>query len=105
MRRELARKSLNLALDSRANNPLGGPLRTKYPVYSQLAGNLGSETSSLKTCLLQRRVACEPEPLTLALFGFAYGVCYGATIALRPAVIADHFAGPEFGGEEIEEAA
>src|SRR5205823_4955674 len=33
----------------RANNPLGGPLRTKYPVYSQLAGNLGSETSSLKT--------------------------------------------------------
>jgi MFS family permease len=31
---------------------------------------------------------------TLALFAFAYGVCYGATIALRPAVIADHFAGP-----------
>ena len=30
----------------------------------------------------------------LALFAFAYGVCYGATIALRPAVIADHFAGP-----------
>src|ERR1700736_5075123 len=26
-----------------------GPLRTKYPVYSQLAGNLGSETSSLET--------------------------------------------------------
>ena len=32
--------------------------------------------------------------VTLALFAFAYGVCYGATIALRPAVIADHFAGP-----------
>jgi MFS family permease len=31
---------------------------------------------------------------TLAFFAFAYGVCYGATIALRPAVIADHFAGP-----------
>ena len=31
---------------------------------------------------------------TLALFAFAYGVCYGATIALRPAVIADHFPGP-----------
>jgi MFS family permease len=31
---------------------------------------------------------------TLALFAFAYGVCYGATIALRPAVIADHFGGP-----------
>ncbi len=30
----------------------------------------------------------------LALFAFTYGVCYGATIALRPAVIADHFAGP-----------
>ena len=44
---------------------------------------------------LQRGVACEPEPLTLALFAFAYGVCYGATIALRPAVIADHFAGPD----------
>ena len=28
-------------------------------------------------------------------FAFAYGVCYGATIALRPAVIADHFAGPD----------
>jgi MFS transporter, OFA family, oxalate/formate antiporter len=31
--------------------------------------------------------------VTLAYFAFAYGVCYGATIALRPAVIADHFAG------------
>src|SRR5215469_12704851 len=30
----------------------------------------------------------------LAFFAFAYGVCYGATIALRPAVIADYFAGP-----------
>jgi MFS transporter, OFA family, oxalate/formate antiporter len=32
--------------------------------------------------------------VTLAVFAFAYGVCYGATIALRPAVIADHFPGP-----------
>jgi MFS family permease len=32
--------------------------------------------------------------ITLALFAVAYGVCYGATIALRPAVIADHFPGP-----------
>jgi len=32
--------------------------------------------------------------LALALFALAYGVCYGATIALRPAVIADYFAGP-----------
>ena len=32
--------------------------------------------------------------ITLALFALAYGVCYGATIALRPAVIADHFPGP-----------
>lgn len=32
--------------------------------------------------------------VTLALFAFVYGVCYGATIALRPAVVADHFAGP-----------
>ena len=32
--------------------------------------------------------------IALAFFAFAYGVCYGATIALRPAVIADHFAGP-----------
>ena len=32
--------------------------------------------------------------VTLALFALAYGVCYGATIALRPAVIADHFPGP-----------
>ena len=31
--------------------------------------------------------------VTMALFAFAYGVCYGATIALRPAVVADHFAG------------
>jgi MFS transporter, OFA family, oxalate/formate antiporter len=29
-----------------------------------------------------------------ALFAFAYGICYGATIALRPAVIADNFPGP-----------
>jgi MFS family permease len=33
--------------------------------------------------------------VTLVLFAFAYGVCYGATIAPRPAVIADHFAGPD----------
>jgi MFS transporter, OFA family, oxalate/formate antiporter len=33
--------------------------------------------------------------VTLALFAFAHGVCYVATIALRPAVIADHFAGPD----------
>ena len=33
--------------------------------------------------------------VTLALFAFAYRVCYGATIAPRPAVIADHFAGPD----------
>jgi len=32
--------------------------------------------------------------VTMALFAFAYGVCYGATIALRPAVIADQFPGP-----------
>ena len=32
--------------------------------------------------------------VTVAFFAFAYGVCYGATIALRPAVVADHFAGP-----------
>jgi MFS transporter, OFA family, oxalate/formate antiporter len=32
--------------------------------------------------------------VTLAFFAFAYGVCYGATIALRPAVVADHFGGP-----------
>ncbi len=32
--------------------------------------------------------------VTMALFAFAYGICYGATIALRPAVVADHFAGP-----------
>ena len=35
--------------------------------------------------------------LSMALFAFAYGVCYGATIALRPAVIADHFAGSNLG--------
>jgi len=33
----------------------------------------------------------------IALFAFAYGICYGATIALRPAVIADRFAGPNLG--------
>src|SRR5215469_7832222 len=33
--------------------------------------------------------------VALAFFAFAYGVCYGATIALRPAVIADYFAGPD----------
>jgi MFS transporter, OFA family, oxalate/formate antiporter len=35
--------------------------------------------------------------VTQALFAFAYGVCYGATIALRPAVIADNFPGPNLG--------
>jgi OFA family oxalate/formate antiporter-like MFS transporter len=35
--------------------------------------------------------------VTFALFALAYGVCYGATIALRPAVIADHFPGPNLG--------
>ena len=35
--------------------------------------------------------------LAIAFFAFAYGSCYGATIALRPAVIADRFAGPDLG--------
>jgi OFA family oxalate/formate antiporter-like MFS transporter len=33
----------------------------------------------------------------MALFALAYGICYGASIALRPAVIADHFSGPALG--------
>ena len=41
------------------------------------------------------KVSLKVKVVTLALFAFAYGVCYGATIALRPAVIADHFAGPD----------
>jgi MFS family permease len=32
--------------------------------------------------------------LVMALFAVAYGMSYGATIALRPAVIADYFSGP-----------
>src|ERR1700730_7485855 len=48
-RRELVRKSLNLALDSEPTIHSGGPCEQNNPVYSQLAGNLGSETSSLKT--------------------------------------------------------
>src|SRR6266550_4075128 len=32
--------------------------------------------------------------LVMVLFALAYGMFYGATIALRPAVIADHFSGP-----------
>jgi MFS family permease len=35
--------------------------------------------------------------LGIALFAFAYGSCYGATIALRPSVIADRFTGPNLG--------
>jgi MFS family permease len=35
--------------------------------------------------------------LAIVLFAFAYGICYGATIALRPAVIADRFPGPNLG--------
>ena len=35
--------------------------------------------------------------VVLALFALTYGVCYGAAIALRPAVIADQFAGPNLG--------
>ena len=37
--------------------------------------------------------------VTMALFAFAYGVCYGATIALRPAVIADQFPRSKLGGD------
>jgi hypothetical protein len=43
--------------------------------------------------------------VTLALFAFAYGVCYGATIALRPAVVADHFAGPNLAAVSKSETA
>src|SRR5438552_692892 len=40
-RRELNRKPLNLALDSEPIIALEGPRRTKFPVFSQLAGNSG----------------------------------------------------------------
>src|SRR6185369_12166802 len=62
MRSELARKSLNLALDSRPNNPVGGPCEQKYPVYSQLAGNLAFRDEFAEDCLLQRGVCDEAVP-------------------------------------------
>src|ERR1700680_2536369 len=49
MRRELARKSLNLALDSEPTIHSGGPCEQNTLYISQLAGNLGSETSSHTT--------------------------------------------------------
>src|ERR1700731_3097231 len=33
----------------------------KFPVFSLLAGNLGSRDGFARDCLLQRRVTCEPE--------------------------------------------
>ena len=32
----------------------------KFPVFSLLAGNLGSRDGFARDCLLQRRVLCEP---------------------------------------------
>jgi hypothetical protein len=37
-----------------------GPGRTKFPAFSQLAGNLGSETGFAPDSLLQQRVSNEP---------------------------------------------
>jgi hypothetical protein len=49
IRRELPSKALILFPEFKPLAGLGGLPRTKFLVYSQLAGNLGSETSSLKT--------------------------------------------------------
>jgi hypothetical protein len=50
MRRELHGKPLNCLLELRADSCTQRPTRRKFPVFSQLAGNLASETSSLETC-------------------------------------------------------
>ena len=49
MRRELHGKPLNYLLELRADSCTQRPTRRKFPVFSQLAGNLASETSSLET--------------------------------------------------------
>jgi hypothetical protein len=49
LRRESSRKDLVFAPRFQANSRTRRPRRTKFPVFSQLAGNLVSETGSLET--------------------------------------------------------
>src|ERR1700726_87779 len=54
MRRELDRKLLYLALHSEPNSRPRRPRRTKFPVFSLLAGNFGFRDGFARDCLLQR---------------------------------------------------
>src|ERR1700719_2501944 len=60
MRRELARKSLNLALDSEPTIHSGAPAN-KIPCIFPASREFGFRDEFAQDCLLQRGVACEPE--------------------------------------------
>src|ERR1700730_2905986 len=73
VRRELHRKPLNCLLDCEPTGAPRRPRRTKFPVFSQLAGNLGSRDEFAQDCLLQQRVRCEPD--------FRWGITRNPTTA------------------------
>src|ERR1700726_2461294 len=60
MRRELARKSLNLALDSEPTIHSGAPAN-KIPCIFPASREFGFRDEFAQDCLLQRRVTCEPD--------------------------------------------
>src|SRR5580704_3773979 len=67
MRRELRRKPLNQPSNCEPIAALGGPDEQNSPVFSQLASReFGFRDGFARDCLLQQRVQCEPDFLSLA---------------------------------------
>jgi|SRR5580692_10847420 NADPH:quinone reductase-like Zn-dependent oxidoreductase len=70
----------------------------KFPVFSLLAGNLGSRDGFARDCLLQRRVSCEPDfpcsrcHLILVKNISVIGVVWGAQAERDPALISRNLA-------------
>ena len=77
-----------LGLGSVAGRLMLGPIADRFGRQ----GTLGALHVALAILFLTWTVRVNFIGMTL--FAVAYGMFYGATIALRPAVIADHFSGP-----------
>src|ERR1700726_4324627 len=78
MRRELARKSLNLALDSEPTIHSGAPAN-KIPCIFPASREFGFGDEFAQDCLLQGRVRCEPD------FGVRHRASSGRVLNWPPA--------------------
>src|ERR1700736_6291292 len=96
MRRELARKSLNLALDAEPTIHSGAPVN-KIPCIFPASREFGFRDEFAQDCLLHRRVQCEPDFLdqgrsakTFLLLGTATATAYFSDTTRAPRQLCDY---------------